>query len=258
MYYNVGRAKLVGNISGYDSLVTIESLRDFYYTQNSDTLRYFNLDPIAPEKVKSFEVGYKGTFFNKLFLDVNYYFNYYTQFIGYVNGVDIFITPLNTPIINNVYRIATNSKESITTQGISLGLNYYLGEHYALNGNYSWNALRKQSDDPIIPAYNTPEHKFNVGFQGRNFTIKKVKGLGFNVNYKWIQGFYSEGSPQFSGSVPTYGLVDAQVNKFIEKAKLTVKLGASNLLNNKVLQVFGGPFVGRIIYLSLSFDVNDK
>jgi len=48
------------------------------------------------------------------------------------------------------------------------------------------------------------------------------------------------------------------VNKFIEKAKLTVKLGASNLLNNKVLQVFGGPFVGRIIYLSLSFDVNDK
>ena len=258
MYYNVGRAKLVGNISGYDSLVTIESLRDFYYTQNSDTLRYFNLDPIAPEKVKSFEVGYKGTFFNKLFLDVNYYFNYYTQFIGYVNGVDIFITPLNTPIINNVYRIATNSKESITTQGISLGLNYYLGEHYALNGNYSWNALRKKSDDPIIPAYNTPEHKFNVGFQGRNFTIKKVKGLGFNVNYKWIQGFYSEGSPQFSGSVPTYGLVDAQVNKFIEKAKLTVKLGASNLLNNKVLQVFGGPFVGRIIYLSLSFDVNDK
>ena len=52
MYYNVGRAKLVGNISGYDSLVTIESLRNFYYTQNSDTLRYFNLDPIAPEQVK--------------------------------------------------------------------------------------------------------------------------------------------------------------------------------------------------------------
>jgi len=46
MYYNVGRAKLVGNIAGYDSLVTIESLRDYYYTQNPDTLSYFNLDPI--------------------------------------------------------------------------------------------------------------------------------------------------------------------------------------------------------------------
>ena len=29
MYYNVGRARLVGNVSGYDSLVTIESLRGF-------------------------------------------------------------------------------------------------------------------------------------------------------------------------------------------------------------------------------------
>ena len=258
MYYNVGRAKLVGNISGYDSLVTIESLRNFYYTQNSDTLSYFNLDPIAPEQVKCIELGYKGAFFTKLFIDVNYYFNSYSNFIGYVNGADIFITPLNTPIINDVFRIATNSREKITTQGLSLGVNYYLGNNYALNGNYSWNALTKKSTDPIIPAYNTPENKFNIGFQGRDIAIKKLKGLGFNINYKWIQGFYSEGSPQFSGNVPTYGLVDAQVNKFIEKVKLTVKLGASNLLNNKVLQVYGGPFVGRMIYINLSLDLNSK
>lgn len=258
MYYNVGRAKLVGNINGYDSLVTVESLRDFYYTQNQDTLNYFNLDPIAPEKVKSFEIGYKGTFFSKLFVDVNYYFNYYTNFIGYINGVDIFITPLNTPIINDVFRIATNSRESITTQGITLGLNYYIGDHYALNGNYSWNSLRKESNDPIIPAYNTPENKFNLGFQGRDITIKKLNGFGFNINYKWIQGFYSEGSPQFSGNIPSYGLVDAQVNKYMEKANLTVKLGASNLLNNSVLQVFGGPYVGRVVYINVSFDLTQK
>ena len=55
MYYNVGRAILVGNINGYDSLVTIGSLLDFMHTQNPDTLDYFNLDPIRPEKVKSVE-----------------------------------------------------------------------------------------------------------------------------------------------------------------------------------------------------------
>ena len=82
MYYNVGRAKLVGNINGYDSLVTIESLVDYYYTQNPDTLSYFSLDPIAPEKVKSIEVGYRGVFFDNLYLDMNYYFNVYTNFIG--------------------------------------------------------------------------------------------------------------------------------------------------------------------------------
>lgn len=258
MYYNVGRAKLVGNISGYDSLVTIESLRNFYYTQNSDTLRYFNLDPIAPEQVKCIELGYKGAFFTKLFIDVNYYFNSYSNFIGYVNGADILITPLNTPIINDVFRIATNSREKITTQGLSLGVNYYIGNNYALNGNYSWNALTKKSTDPIIPAYNTPENKFNIGFQGRDIIIKKFTGLGFNINYKWIQGFMSEGSPQFTGSVPTYGLLDAQINKFIEKAKLTLKIGAANLLNNQVLQVYGGPFVGRMIYTSISLEIKNE
>lgn len=257
MYYNVGRAKLVGNISGYDSLVTIESLRDYYYTQNPDTLNYFNLDPIAPEEVKSIEVGYRGVLFENLYVDMNYYFNSYTNFIGFTTGADIQILQ-NGIYINDVYRIATNSKERITTQGATIGLNYYLGDHYAVNGNYSWNVLNKESDDPIIPAYNTPEHKFNIGFRGRDLSIKKFKGFGFNVNYKWIEGFIYEGSPQFTGSVPTYGLLDAQINKKIEKANLTIKIGASNLLNNQVLQVYGGPFVGRMIYTSISFDWKDK
>ena len=257
MYYNVGRAKLVGNISGYDSLVTIESLRDYYYTQNPDTLSYFNLDPIAPEEVKSVEFGYRGVLFKNLYVDMNYYYNSYTNFIGFTTGADITILQSGF-VVNDVYRIATNSRERITTQGATVGLNYYLGDHYAINGNYSWNVLNKKSDDPIIPAYNTPEHKFNIGFRGRDLAIKKFKGFGFNVNYKWIEGFIFEGSPQFTGSVPTYGLLDAQVNKRIEKANLTIKIGASNLLNNQVLQVYGGPFVGRMIYTSLSFDWKDK
>jgi outer membrane receptor for ferrienterochelin and colicin len=257
MYYNVGRAKLVGNISGYDSLVTIESLRDYYYTQNPDTLSYFNLDPIAPEEVKSVEVGYRGVLFKNLYVDMNYYFNSYTNFIGFTTGADITILQSGF-VVNDVYRIATNSRERITTQGATVGLNYYLGDHYAINGNYSWNVLNKESDDPIIPAYNTPEHKFNIGFRGRDLAIKKFKGFGFNINYKWIEGFIFEGSPQFTGSVPTYGLLDAQVNKRIDKANLTIKIGASNLLNNQVLQVYGGPFVGRMIYTSLSFDWKDK
>ena len=157
-----------------------------------------------------------------------------------------------------MYRIATNSKEKITTQGATIGLNYYLGDHYAINGNYSWNVLNKESSDPIIPSYNTPEHKFNIGFRGRDFSIKNIKGFGFNVNYKWIEGFIYEGSPQFTGSVPSYGLLDAQINKKIEKANLTIKIGASNLLNNKVLQVYGGPVIGRMIYTTLSFDWKDK
>ena len=165
MYYNVGRARLVGNIQGYDSLVTIESLRNFFYSENADTLEYFSLDPIQPEEVKCIELGYRAILFEDLYLDMNYYFNFYRNFIGFINGADIFVQPLGGAYINEVYRVATNSKELITTQGLALGLNYYFGDHYAFNGNYSWNVLNKQSDDPIIPSYNTPENKFNLEYQ---------------------------------------------------------------------------------------------
>ena len=181
-------------------MVTIESLVDYHYDPSSNPLSYFSLDPIAPEKVKSIEVGYRGVFFDNLYLDMNYYFNVYTNFIGYVTGADILVS-LDGPYVKDVYRVATNSKETITTQGATIGLNYYIGDHYAVNGNYSWNVLNKESDDPIIPSYNTPAHKFNIGFRGRDFSIKRAKGFGFNVNYKWVEGFIFEGSPQFTGSV---------------------------------------------------------
>jgi outer membrane receptor protein involved in Fe transport len=84
-----------------------------------------------------------------------------------------------------------------------------------------------------------------------------LKNLGFNVNYKWIQGFVFEGSPQFTGFIPTYGLVDAQINVFIPKIRSTFKIGASNLLNNKVYQVYGGPRIGRMAYFSLLIELND-
>jgi outer membrane receptor protein involved in Fe transport len=63
-----------------------------------------------------------------------------------------------------------------------------------------------------------------------------------------------EGSPQFTGTIPTYTLLDAQVNYFIPKIKTTFKLGASNLLNNKQFQTYGGPRIGRLAYFSVLYE----
>ena len=258
MYYNVGRAKLVGNINGYDSLVTIESLRTYTYSEfEKDSLEYFSVNPISPEKVKCLDIGYRGVINRKLYVDAGYYFNWYTNFIGFVTGADIFIDPfLGNPYILDVYRIATNSTEKITTQGFSLGINYYLDNQFTINANYSWNKLNQINDDPIIPAYNTPENKFNFGINGKEIDVSlfNIGKISFNTNYKWVQGFIFEGSPQFTGEIPSYGLLDFQVTKQISKLDLAIKLGASNILNNEVIQVYGGPFIGRMAYLSLLFE----
>jgi len=67
-----------------------------------------------------------------------------------------------------------------------------------------------------------------------------------------------EGSPQFTGRIPSYSLVDAQTSWTSSDSHWTVKLGSSNLLNQRVVQVYGGPAVGRLTYLSLTWDAPTK
>lgn len=262
LYYNVGRAILLGNINGYDSLVTVSSLQSYANSPSLNTalLSYFNVDPVKPERVRTFEIGYRATLLKNLFMDAGYYISFYRDFIGYKIGADLEFDPTFTNRLTDVqfYRIAANAVDQVVTNGINIGLNYYLGKYYAITGNYSYNYLdRRGSTDPLIPAFNTPTNKFNLGFNGRDidallFNDKvHIRNFGFAVNYKWVEGFTFEGSPQFTGYVPTYDLVDAQVNYRYPKIHTTFKLGATNLFNNKAYQVYGGPQVGRLAYFSV-------
>jgi hypothetical protein len=83
---------------------------------------------------------------------------------------------------------------------------------------------------------------------------------GFNVVYKWIEGFTFEGSPQFTGYIPTYDMVDAQLNMSVpvKGAGLTFKLGAANILDNRRYQTYGGPLIGRMAYASVVYEWNKK
>jgi len=269
LYYPVGRALLLGNISGYDSLVTLSSFTDALNKNEVSELKYFNVDPVRPEKVKTIEFGYRGTLFQKLYVDAGCYFSSYTDFIGYQFAAKVpllylrsFIPPF--PIIDTtfnfndfkVYRIASNSTDKVTTRGASIGLNYFFSKYFAVNVNYSWNEISKASDDPLVPAFNTPKHKYNIGISGRDINTEKIKNWGFNINYKWVQGFLFEGSPQFTGEIESYDIVDLQVNKRFPEQHTTFKLGIQNLMNNKHYEVYGGPLIGRMAYVQINVEIN--
>jgi len=259
LYYQVGRAILIGNLNGFDSLVTIPSLITGLNNNNIDSLDFFNVNPVTPEKVRTFEVGYRTTLFDRFFIDANAYLSIYKDFIGYKIGAAVDLVPNSALQIvpQKIYRVATNSIDIVNTYGTSLGLSYYFNRFYTLYGNWSWNVLDRQgSDDPLIPAYNTPEHKFNIGLTGSNIENRLGKDWGFALNYKWVQGFLFEGSPQFTGEIENYDLVDVQVNKRFPEAKSTIKLGCSNLLNNLHYEVYGGPEIGRLFYMQLLVELN--
>lgn len=260
LYYNVGRAILIGNLNGFDSLVTIESLRD-YLNSTSPTdsiLHYVNVPKVRPERVQSLEFGYKGVIANKVYIDGSAYVSFYKYFLGYQIGATLQRIG-STWQPKQIYRVAANSPDQVITYGVSVGVNYYFIRNYSLNGNYSWNKINLMgSTDPIIPAFNTPEHKFNVGISGSNLQFGKAKGFGFNVTYKWIQGFEFQGSPQFTGAIPTYSLLDAQINWDVKSIYTTFKLGGSNLISKKNYQAYGGPAIGRMIYASILVDIDTE
>ncbi|MFK7947292.1 MAG: TonB-dependent receptor [Saprospiraceae bacterium] len=261
---NVGPAILAGNLSGVDSLISIESFGNYRNNLNVDTIEYFNIDAVRPERVRTFEIGYRTTLFNSLYVDAGYYFNVYNDFLGFNIGIDAeFDAVTGTPTDFQVYRYSANSINQVTTQGFAIGLNYYFEKYFMLGGNYSWNRLNSDTEnDPIIPAFNTPEHKFNLNFSGRDVKIdlggRTIKGIGFNVNYKWIQGFLFEGSPQFTGLIPSYDLLDAQINYKATSINTTFKIGASNILNNLQFQTYGGPRIGRLAYFSAVYEFKKK
>jgi outer membrane receptor protein involved in Fe transport len=258
LHLYVGRALLAGNIYGFQNVVTITSLITAYDNgQDYDSLQYFNIPAVKPEKVKTLELGYRTTI-KRLYMDASFYTSWYKDFIGYKIAAAVDTYSAGFPAVKQIrvkeiYRVATNSIDEVITMGASIGLNYYIGRYYAIVANYSWNKLDRQgSEDPLIPAFNTPEHKINIGFNGRN-----VKDYGFNINYKWISGYSFEGSPQFTGPIDAFGLVDVQINRHFRSFHTTIKLGANNVLNNEHYEVYGGPLVGRLIYLSALYSLRD-
>jgi outer membrane receptor protein involved in Fe transport len=254
LHLNVGRAILIGNIDGFNGLIDTPSFNRYLRGGTVNDIRRFNVAAIRPEKVKSVELGYRTTLFGNTFLDMSYYFSSYKDFIGYKVGLTADFDNFGFPRNIQGYRVAANATSTVTTQGFSIGANHYFAKYYQVAGNYSWNVLNTKTDDPIIPAFNTPTHKFNLSVSGRNVEIGKIKNLGFNINYKWIQGFEFQGSPQFSGSIPTYDLLDGQINYYFPKANTTFKVGASNMLNKQQFQTYGGPRIGRMAYISMVYD----
>lgn len=263
LFYNVGRAILLGNLEGINGLITVESLRDYLNSGNDQSkLVFFDVAPIRPEQVQTLEVGYRTTLFDRLYLDATYYYSFYRDFIGFNIGLDAELNNIVGVTSVQAYRVAANATDRVTTQGFSIGGSLYSWKYYVFNANYSWNRLNSVTDDPIIPAFNTPEHKFNLGFSGRDITMrlgnKAIRNVGFSINYKWIDEFIFEGSPQFTGIIPSYDLLDAQVNVRVDKIDTTFKLGASNILDNQVFQTYGGPRIGRLAYISAVYEFKKK
>jgi outer membrane receptor protein involved in Fe transport len=246
------------------------------------------IDPVKPEQVQSLELGYKSLIGKNLLLDVVYYQNNYNDFIAAqfvrkasgvidisnmitdpnnpayatynfdprteqnIRNAQTLLTPITTIGRENTFSIPTNVDRKLTARGFAIGLDYSLPKGYKLGGNYNWNKLDDAAQlaaDGFLAEFNTPENKFNVSFSNRKLTDK----IGFNVTYRWQDEFLWESSFA-QGLVPAFGTVDAQISYRVKEMKSLVKLGASNIGNERYVMNYGGPTIGGIYYISVTFD----
>ena len=208
---------------------------------------------VKPERLVSYELGYKGLLSQNFIVDLNFYYTSYTDFIGGDDVAAKFQTVHQgvTYAPGTIYSPYRNSPEDVTSTGIGLGLTYNFGKGYSINGNYNYATFdSKQSDGSTFRAgFNTPENKFNIGIGNRKLT----KNLGFNVNFRWQDEFLWQ-SDFGDWIVPEFGVFDAMISYKIPSLKTIAKIGGSNLGGTDYRTNLGGPFVGQQYYISLTFD----
>lgn len=222
--------------------------------------RFDTYNPVKPEQIKSFEIGYKGLLANqKMMIDASFYYNEYENFeyqtrvrraVGDVSANAINASSLLSGDNTNTYQIYTNATSTVKSKGAALGISYNLPKNFTLSTNYSWNTLDKGAEDESgIYQFNTPEHKVNFTIANRKLTDK----LGFSATWRWQDEFLWESSFAI-GNVPAFQTVDAQVSYKVPSLKSIVKIGGSNIFNERYIMNYGAPTMGAIYYLSITFD----
>ncbi|MFL9482533.1 TonB-dependent receptor [Chitinophagaceae bacterium LWZ2-11] len=235
---------------------------------NSHLLVQSDYTYLQPEHLNSFEFGYKAVLFdNKVFLDADYYFNVYDNFIGQLDVTQPIRGTIGQTGGSNdstayfaytggtsvkKYKMWTNSKSKISNQGFDVGLNYNFFKKFNVGANISYaNLVEVHASDAFTPAFNTPKWISNISFGNREV----FKNTGFNLVWHWQDAFYWN-SPLANGVVPAYSTIDAQVNYRLPEVSTTIKFGATNLLNTYHTQYIGGPSIGGFYYVTLVFDTN--
>jgi len=246
----------------YNNSFFANSVGAFAATGNPAALQVANSNLAQPEQVSSFELGYRGKL-DGIIIDASAYYNRYQDFLANETVISPFYgdvqltqtlpdgTPLAVAAIASgdfqAYQTYTNSDEEVNSYGAAIQVSTKIFDGFDLSANYTYAKLDfdvTQNPD-FRTNFNTPEHKVKASF-GKT---ELFKNFGFNVSWRWSDNYFWEASFG-DGDVPSFNVLDAQVNFRIPSLKSTFKAGATNLLQDEYFTAFGTGFIGSQYYVS--------
>ncbi|MGE5108647.1 MAG: TonB-dependent receptor domain-containing protein, partial [Sphingobacteriales bacterium] len=292
-YVNNGRVKRVGSLPyineglgyldnsytqtsvvNFNAAVSAQGNTDAAALANRNLLVVANLPDARPERINSFEIGYKSVLLkNKLIVDFDAYSNTYDGFLGQVQvyvpkdetiGSDAAVLAMldrnrdatvATPTTaaskgQDRYRVYTNAKNKYHNYGAALGVTWNFYKKYTISGNINYNKIKaNKTNDIFVTGFNTPDWSTNLSIGNREV----IKNIGFNIVWRWQNAFLWE-SPLVTGGISAFSTVDAQITYRLPKANTSIKMGGANLLNNRHLEYAGGPAIGGLYYVAVTID----
>lgn len=214
---------------------------------------------VQPEEVQSFEIGYRGQF-NKVIVDFSTYYNIYDNFIAN----ETVIVPLYGTVGDNslsllalsqgdfrAYQTYTNSDADVKSYGATIGVSTKIFNNFDLEANYTF--TEQDFDQASAPdfrtSFNTPKHKVKASF-GNN---ELFENFGFKLSYRWSDSYFWQATFA-DGNVPSFSVLDAQINYNIPSLKSVIKAGATNITGEEYFTAFGTGNIGSQFYISLTIN----
>lgn len=266
-------------VPGYGVLIAGNT--DGYTIKNNSDGSVANYIPaVDPESVNSIELGYKSAINQKLFIDIVGYYSWYKDFIGGGYVADGFTTTAYDKN-DNAVQMDGFPFTSLSTfynfgeaevKGLDIGLNYYFSENYIFSANTSMIKLEswKNSITTTVLPLNVPPLKFKGSFTAKNFISNKtirepyVKLSGrWQDAYQFINSYWStdvlldnDGDFTNKEELPDKFVADFSCGFDLSDSGMAVQASVSNIFDTKRMDVLGTPPMGRLIWVSVTYNFN--
>ena len=242
------RYKLSGNSYTLQSVLANQTDPTKWVTYKAKTWK--------PEQVQTVELGYKGMITPQMFVD---FYAYQSNFTNFSAG-QVVAQPSTTLAGSlNYFSFPSNVDNEVVTNGWGLGIDYDLGNRWALGTNVSYNAVKDNgglADYQL--GFNTPNYRTNVSLGNRNIGNS---GWGFNATWRYQDQFVWQSSfvnqvvnQQQLSMIPAFSTFDMQVSKKVSEIKSIIKVGGTNLGGVAYTTGWGNPLIGSMYYVSITFD----
>ncbi len=231
-------------------------------------LQRLPLGNFRPEKVRVLEIGSRHLLFNALYVDIDYSYSRFTDFLGQIDLVDprLWTQPEGTFYMGRLtpdsaargafasYRRFYNTSTPVYTHHLAIAVQYTINRHLFLSTNFTYAdiILSEQAKlDKLLAPFNTPRYKASATLMGRE--LLSSRRLGFVLSYRWMNAYFFQ-EIFHAQVIPTYQLFDLQLSYKLPALKAQIRLGGQNILNNRHIEVPGGPMIGALYYLQFIYD----